>query len=64
MRAVVIGAAVAAALSLAGAAPAPSAPANGTAIGQAAAEVRSVTQVRCWCTRRDVRGVCQRVRCS
>lgn len=64
MRAVVIGIVVAAALLLAGAVPAPSAPANGTAIGRAAAEIGSVTRVRCWCTRRDVRGVCQRVRCS
>jgi hypothetical protein len=64
MRSVVIGAAVAAALSLAGATPTLPAPANGAAIGRAAAGTALVTPVRCWCTRRDVRGVCQRVRCS
>jgi hypothetical protein len=64
MRSVVIAAAVAAALALASAAPTRSAPANGTAIGRAAAEAGPVIKVRCRCARRNVRGVCVRVRCS
>jgi hypothetical protein len=64
MRSVVIAAAAAVMLALAGAEPTRSAPASGAAIGRAAAEAETVTKVRCWCARRNVRGVCVRVRCT
>jgi hypothetical protein len=63
MRSIVIAAVVAAGLSLAGAAPTLSAPANVAAIGQAAADVAPLTQVRCWCASRGPRGNCRRWRC-
>src|SRR5262249_61458170 len=47
MRSIVIGAIVAAGLSLVTTLPAAAAPANVAAIGQAAAEMGSVTQARC-----------------
>ena len=50
MRSIVIGAIVAGGLSLVTAVPTVSAPANVAAIGQAAADMGSVTQARCWCT--------------
>ena len=63
MRSIVIGAVVAAGLALVTTPPAVSAPANVAAIGQAAAEMGSVTQARCWCTWRGGRGYCRRWRC-
>ena len=63
MRSIVIGALVAAGLSLVTTVPAISAPANVAAVGQAAAEMGSVTQARCWCTWRGWRGYCRRWRC-
>ena len=48
MRSIVIGAIVAAGLSLVSTVPTVSAPANVAAISQAAAEMGSVTQARCW----------------
>ena len=48
MRSIVIGAVVAAGLSLVTTVPTLSAPANVAAIGQAATEMGSVTQARCW----------------
>jgi hypothetical protein len=50
MRSIVLGAIVAAGLSLVSAVPTVSAPANVAAIGQAAADIGTVSQVRCWCT--------------
>src|SRR5262249_28176798 len=63
MRSIVIGAVVAAGLSLVTTVPTLSAPANVAAIGQAAAEMGSVTQARCWCTWRGWRGYCRPRRC-
>ena len=63
MRSIVIGAIVAAGLSLVTTLPAAAAPANVAAIGQAAAEMGSVTQARCWGTWRGWRGYCRRWRC-
>jgi hypothetical protein len=63
MRSIVFGAVVAAGLSLIGTVPTLSAPANGTAISQAAAEIGTVTEARCWCVWRGPRGFCHRVRC-
>jgi len=63
MRSIAIGAVVAAGLSLAGAVPTVSAPANVAAIGRAAADVAPVTQARCWCRWRGWRGYCRRWRC-
>ena len=64
MRAVVIGAVIAAGLSFAGAPPTMSAPANIAVIGRAAADVSPLTQVRCYCTLRSWRGYCRRWRCD
>ena len=64
MRSIVIGAIVAAGLSLVTTLPGAAAPANVAAIGQAAAEMGSVTQARCWCTWRGWRGYCRRWRCG
>ena len=63
MRSIVIGAFVAAGIALVSTAPSVSAPANVAAINQAAAEMGSVTQARCWCTWRGWRGYCRRWRC-
>jgi len=63
MRSIVLGAIVAAGLSLVSAVPTVSAPANVAAIGQAAAHIGTVSQVRCWCTWRGWRGYCRRWRC-
>ena len=63
MRSIVIGAIVAGAFSLVTAVPTVSAPANVAAIGQAAVDMGSVTQARCWCTWRGWRGYCRRWRC-
>lgn len=63
MRSIVLGAIVAAGLSLVSAVPTVSAPANVAAIGQAAADIGTVSQVRCWCTWRGWRGYCRRWRC-
>ena len=63
MRSIVIGAIVAAGLSLASTVPTVSAPANVAAIGQAAVEMGSVTQARCWFTWRGWRGYRRRWRC-
>jgi len=63
MRSIVLGAIVAAGLSLVSAVPTVSAPANVAAIGQAAADIGTVRQVRCWCTWRGWRGYCRRWRC-
>ena len=63
MRSIVIGAIVAAGISLVGALPTVSAPANVTVIGQAATDMGSVTQARCWCRWRALRGYCRRWRC-
>lgn len=63
MRSIVIGAVVAAGLSLITTVPTLSAPANVAAIGQAAAEMGPVTEARCWCTWRGWRGYCRRWRC-
>ena len=54
MRSIVLGAIVAAGLSLVSAVPTVSAPANVAAIGQAAADIGTVSQVRCWCTWRGM----------
>jgi len=62
MRSIVLGAIVGAGLSLVSAVPTVSAPANVAAIGQAAADIGTVSQVRCWCTWRGWRG-CRRWRC-
>ena len=64
MRSIVIGAIVAGGLSLVTAVPTVSAPANVAVIGQAAADMGSVTQARCWCTWRGGRGYCRRWRCG
>jgi hypothetical protein len=63
MRSIVIGAIVAAGLSLVTAVPSVSAPANVAVIGQATAELGTVTQARCWCRWRGWRGYCRRWRC-
>ena len=63
MRSIVLGAIVAVGLSLVSAVPTVSAPANVAAIGQAAVDIGTVSQVRCWCTRRGWRGYCRRWRC-
>ena len=63
MRSIVIGAVVAAGLSLVTTVPTLSAPANVAAIGQAAAEMGSVTQVGWWGAWRGWRGYCRRWRC-
>ena len=63
MRSIVLGAIVAAGLSLVSAVPTVSAPANVAVIGQAAADIGTVSQVRCWCTWRGWRGYCRRWRC-
>jgi len=63
MRSIVLGAIVAAGLSLVSAVPTVSAPVNVAAIGQAAADIGTVSQVRCWCTWRGWRGYCRRWRC-
>ena len=63
MRSIVVRAVVAAALSLASAAPTLSAPANVAAIGRAAADIGPLTQARCWCAWRGPRGNCRRWRC-
>jgi hypothetical protein len=63
MRSIVIAAVAAAGLSLAGAAPTLSAPANVAAIGQAAAAIGALKQARCWCAWRGPRGNCVRWRC-
>ena len=63
MRSIVIGAVVAAGLSLAGMVPTLSAPANLAVIGNAATEIGTVTQARCWCRWRGPRGYCRRWRC-
>jgi uncharacterized NAD(P)/FAD-binding protein YdhS len=64
MRSIVIGAIVVGAFSLVTAVPTVSAPANVAAIRQAAADMGSVTQARCWCTWRGWRGYCRRWRCG
>ena len=64
MRAVVIGAVIAAGLSFASALPTMAAPANITVIGRAAADMSSLTRVRCFCTLRSWRGYCRRWRCD
>ena len=51
MRSIVLGAVVAAGLSLVSAVPTVSAPANVAAIGQAAADIGTVSQVRGYCRR-------------
>jgi hypothetical protein len=63
MRSIVIGTIIAAGLSLMTTVPTLAAPANVAAINQAAAEIGSVTQVRCWCRWRGWRGYCRRWRC-
>jgi hypothetical protein len=63
MRSIVIGAVVAAGLSLASMVPTLSAPANLSVIGNAATEIGTVTQARCWCRWRGPRGYCRRWRC-
>jgi hypothetical protein len=63
MRSIVIGAVVAAGLSLASMVPTLSAPANLAVIGNAATEIGTVTQARCWCRWRGPRGYCRRWRC-
>jgi hypothetical protein len=64
MRAVVIGAVIAAGLSFAGPLPTMSAPANVTVIARATADISLLTQVRCYCTLRSWRGYCRRWRCD
>ena len=63
MRSIVIGAVVAAGLSLASMVPTVSAPADVSVIGNAATEIGTVTQARCWCRWRGSRGYCRRWRC-
>jgi hypothetical protein len=63
MRSIVMGAIVAAGLSLVSAIPAASAPANVAVIGRAAVDTSPVKQARCWCAWRGPRGNCRRWRC-